>query len=598
MRYRSLLNSSPILRSAKYLSYFLHPYRFLLRNSLRPQSQLVIRSAYYSFINSRPVCGSVRLLYGKLRLVALAAISARLPAPGLPQRCFYVKHGGVSYPEDVLYQFLDVKPYNTDIPITPAAVTRPKTSSDVANIIQCAVASAVKVQARSGGHSYGNYGIGGEDGAVVVDMVNFQQFSMDNSTWQATVGSGTLLSDLTTRLHDAGGRAIAHGTCPQVGIGGHATIGGLGPISRQWGAALDHVLEVEIVLANGTVTRASATQNPDILFAVKGAAASFGIVTEFVFLTHPEPPSAILYSYTLELGSHAALAPTFAAWQTIVSDPALDRKLASEVIVFQLGMIISGTYFGTRDEYNALNFEQRLTQNATVSVSVLDNWLGIVTNWAETEALKLVGGISGPFYSKSLTFKANTLIPANGIQDLFNYIDKANKGTLIWFAIFDVEGGAVNDVVQNATAYAHRDALFYMQTYAVGIGSLSNTTTTFVTGMSDAVTNSMPGVQFGAYAGYVDPKLPDGPQEYWGTNLPRLQAIKATVDPGDVFHNPQSVNPVAGDEASASASAVASGASASASAVQRPSGARRVEGARRVWLPVLALLTAVGVSCY
>ncbi|KAJ6605847.1 hypothetical protein B0H10DRAFT_603340 [Mycena sp. CBHHK59/15] len=72
------------------------------------------------------------------------------------------------------------------------------------------------------------------------------------------------------------------------------------------GRALDHVLEVEIVLANGTVTRASATQNPDILFAVKGAAASFGIVTEFVFLTHPEPPSAILYSYTLELGSHAA----------------------------------------------------------------------------------------------------------------------------------------------------------------------------------------------------------------------------------------------------------------------------------------------------
>lgn len=52
-----------------------------------------------------------------------------------------------------------------------------------------------------------------------------------------------------------------------------------------------------------------------------------------------------------------------------------------------------GTYFGTRDEYNALNFEQRLSQNATVSVSVLDDWLGIVGNWAETEALKIVGGI-------------------------------------------------------------------------------------------------------------------------------------------------------------------------------------------------------------
>ncbi|KAK6978117.1 Reticuline oxidase [Favolaschia claudopus] len=465
-------------------------------------------------------------------------------------KVFASNKGAVHYPQDFLYQSLYVKPYNTAIHVTPAAVTRPSTAQDVAGIVQCAAASSVKVQPRSGGHSYGNYGIGGEDGAVVVDLANFQQFSMDNTTWKATIGAGTLLADVTDRLHNAGGRAIAHGTCPQVGIGGHATIGGLGPISRQWGSALDHVLEVEIVLANGTITRANATYNPDILFAVKGAAASFGIVTEFVFMTRPEPSSAILYTYKLQLTKHADLAPTFAAWQDIVSDPNLDRKLASEVIVFQLGMIISGTYFGTRDEYNALNFEGRLTQNATSkSVSVLDSWLGVVGNWAETEALKLIGGVSGAFYSKSLTFKSTTLIPMSGIQTLFNYFDTADKGTLVWFAIFDVEGGAVNDVPQNATAYAHRDAQFYMQTYAVDInfsGTLSNTTAAFVQNMSDIVTNSMPGVEFGAYAGYVDPKLPNGQQQYWGTNLPRLESIKASIDPHDLFHNPQSVRPQAG----------------------------------------------------
>ncbi|KAJ7493223.1 hypothetical protein B0H11DRAFT_1718318 [Mycena galericulata] len=520
--------------------------------------------------------------------------------PGSPlQVClnsvFASNLGNVSYPQDILYELLDVKPYNTNIPVTPAAVTRPGTAEDVAKIVQCAVASAVKVQARSGGHSYGNYCIGGEDGAVVVDMVNFQQFSMDNTTWQATIGAGTLLADVTSRLSDAGGRAIAHGTCPQVGIGGHATIGGLGPLSRQWGAALDHILEVEVVLANGTIARANATQNTDILFAVKGAAASFGIVTEFVVLTHPQPSSAVIYSYTLKLGDHAGLAPTFAAWQNIVSDPNLDRKLASELIVFELGMIISGTYFGTQDEYNALNFAGRLTQNnatATVaSVSVLDNWLGIVGNWAETEALQIVGGVSAPFYSKSLTFDASTLIPETGIQNLFDYFDSADKGTLIWFAIFDLQGGAVNDVAQNATAYAHRDALFYMQTYAVGVGTLSNTTTAFVEGMSDTVTNSMPGVQFGAYPGYVDPKLTDGPQEYWGTNLPRLESIKAAADPGDVFHNPQSVSPVANAVSnSTQSSSTASGAAPSSS---KPStgGAERLSRLRVYWsIWVLAAL--------
>ncbi|KAJ7089852.1 hypothetical protein B0H15DRAFT_949100 [Mycena belliarum] len=458
---------------------------------------------------------------------------------------FASSKGDVKYPQDVFYQLAHVKVYNQHIPITPAAVTRPTTSEEISKIVKCAVASQVKVQARSGGHSYGNYGIGGEDNAVVVDMVHFQQFKMDNSTWKATVGSGTLLADLTTRMHDAGGRAIAHGTCPQVGLGGHATIGGLGPVSRQWGAALDHILEVEIVLANGTVTRASETQNADVLFAVKGAAASFGIVTEFVLKTHPEPPSVLRYSYTLQLGKHADMASTFELWQTLIADPKLDRKLATEIVVFELGMIISGTYFGTREEYLALNFEQRLSKNAKVSVVELDDWLGTVANWAETEALKLVGGISGAFYSKSLTFRPDTLIPSNGIKDLFNYFDTADKGTLIWFAIFDLEAGAINDVPQNATAYAHRDALFYMQTYAVGLGSLSAKTIDFVTGMSDKITNSMPGVNFGAYAGYVDPQLKDGPQQYWGSNLPRLQKIKAAIDPSDVFHNPQSVSPVA-----------------------------------------------------
>ncbi|KAJ7272726.1 hypothetical protein B0H12DRAFT_1228723 [Mycena haematopus] len=517
----------------------------------------------------------------------MGSSNSTLPPPSQPgsplQLClnqvFASNTGGVSYPQDLLYQFLDVKPYNTAISVTPAAVTRPTAVEDIAAIVQCAAASSVKVQARSGGHSYGNYGIGGEDNAVVVDMVNFQQFSMDNSTWQATIGAGTLLADVTTRLHDAGGRAIAHGTCPQVGIGGHATIGGLGPISRQWGTALDHVLEVEIVLANGTITRANATSNPDILFAVKGAAASFGIVTEFVFLTHPEPTEAVIYSYKLQLGKHADLAPTFAAWQAIVADPNLDRKLASEVIIFELGMIISGTYFGTRDEYNTLNFEGRLSQNAAVSVSVLDDWLGIVGNWAETEALQIVGDISGPFYSKSLTFKATTLIPMTGIQDLFNYFDNADKGTLIWFAIFDVEGGAVNDVPQNATAYAHRDAQFYMQTYAVGIGSLSNETTAFVTNMSDIVTNSMPGVQFGAYAGYVDPKLTDGPQEYWGTNLPRLESIKAAIDPGDLFHNPQSVSTVVAAPANGTQPSVTS----SGAPTTSTGGTRRIGVAWEYW---------------
>lgn len=318
-------------------------------------------------------------------------------------------------------------------------------------------------------------------------------------------------------------------------------MGGLGPTSRMWGTTLDHVREVEVVLANSTITRASATLNPDIFWALKGAAASFGIITEFVLETHPEPPLAVRYSYNLALGNHSKMAGMFAAWQEMISDPNLTRKLASQVIVMEFGMLITGTYFGPKEEFDALRFEERLGQGVTTKVVVLNDWLGTVTNWAETEALKLIGGFSGPFYSKSLAFRHDTLISRDGIQALFDYFDTSSKATPLWFAIFDLEAGAVNDTPQDATAYANRDALFFLQTYAVGVGKLQDTSRNFLNGINQVVLDSMPSVTLKSYAGYVDPALEDGQKAYWGSNLPRLETLKVQIDPNDIFHNPQSV---------------------------------------------------------
>jgi len=168
-----------------------------------------------------------------------------------------------------------------------------------------------------------------------------------------------------------------------------------------------------------------------------------------------------------------------------------------------------------------------------------------VGHWAEEAALQVGGGLAAPLYSKSLTFNGCDLIPDKVIDMFFTYLENVKKGTLIWFVIFDLDGGAVNDVAQDATSYAHRDALFYLQSYAVGLGGVSEKTRAFLTGINTTIKDGMPGSEdFGAYVGYVDPELPNGQQEYWRTNLPRLEQIKAVVDPGDVFHNPQSVRPL------------------------------------------------------
>ncbi|GLA18506.1 hypothetical protein AnigIFM62618_006155 [Aspergillus niger] len=444
---------------------------------------------------------------------------------------------------DLLYQTLAVQVYNLNWPVTPAAVAFPKSTQQVASIVNCAASLGYKVQAKSGGHSYGNYGLGGTNGAISINLKNMKSFSMNYTNYQATVGAGMLNGELDEYLHNAGGRAVAHGTSPQIGVGGHATIGGLGPSARQYGMELDHVLEAEVVLANGTVVRASSTQNSDLLFAIKGAGASFGVVTEFVFRTEPEPGSAVQYTFTFGLGSTSARADLFKKWQSFISQPDLTRKFASICTLLDHVLVISGTFFGTKEEYDALGLEDQFPGHTNSTVIVFTDWLGLVAQWAEQSILDLTGGIPADFYARCLSFTEKTLIPSNGVDQLFEYLDSADTGALLWFVIFDLEGGAINDVPMDATGYAHRDTLFWLQSYAITLGSVSETTYDFLDSVNEIIRNNTPGLGNGVYPGYVDPRLQNAREAYWGSNLPRLMQIKSLYDPTDLFHNPQGVLP-------------------------------------------------------
>ncbi|KAI1384413.1 Glucooligosaccharide oxidase [Hypoxylon trugodes] len=445
----------------------------------------------------------------------------------------------VAYSDNPLYQISWVNRYNLDIPVEPIAVTRPDNSQDVSDFIKCAVANNVKVQPKSGGHSYANYGVGGTDGELVIDLVNLQNFTMDNNTWQATIGGGTRLSDVTSRLHDNGKRAIAHGTCPGVGIGGHATIGGLGPSSRMWGSCLDHVVEVEVVTADGTIQRVSETENSDLFFALKGAGAGFGVITEFVVKTHPEPGDVVQYSYSLSLGKHTDMIDVFQKWQALIADPNLDRRFGTEFVLHELGVIITATFYGTQEEWEATGIPDKIpTGNVSV---VIDDWLAVIAQQAEDAALWLSETRSA-FTARSLAFRADEVLSQNTTTQLMQFIDGADRGTLIWFLIFDASGGAISDIPMNATAYSHRDKVMFCQGYGIGIPTLTQATKDFINGIIDTIQGNTVET-LTTYPGYVDPNLTDPQVSYWGPNLNTLGQVKTKWDPNDVFHNPQSVRP-------------------------------------------------------
>ena len=290
---------------------------------------------------------------------------------------------------------------------------------------------------------------------------------------------------------------------------------------------------------------------------MKGAGASFGIVTEFVVKTHPEPGAAVQYTYNLAFGSARDIAPLYADWQALAAAEAqLDRRFASELIVHALGAIVTATFYGTDDEFAATGIPDKLEAlgrmdgggdgkpDENKTVLFLDGWMAALAAAAQTEALYHLTGTPMPFKTKSVGLTAGQLPARDGIARFFDWVDAAEKGTLLWFLVWSIAGGAINDVAANATAFPLRDAVLYYDSYGIGPGE---TVDGFIAGahakMLDVV-GIGPGDHFRTYAGYIDVDLHgegEAQRTYWGSNYDSLKRLKATWDPSDVFWNPQSV---------------------------------------------------------
>ena len=161
-----------------------------------------------------------------------------------------------------------VQPFNLRLPYTPVVVVLPTTTQHVSDAVLCAGKNGVKVQAKSGGHSYASFSSGGQSGSMIIDLRNFQDISLD-ANGIAKVGAGVRLGNLALGIYNKNDakRALPHGTCPGVGLGGHATHGGFGYSSRHWGLTLDAITAMDVTLANGSTIHTTSSAYPDIYYA-------------------------------------------------------------------------------------------------------------------------------------------------------------------------------------------------------------------------------------------------------------------------------------------------------------------------------------------
>jgi len=108
----------------------------------------------------------------------------------------------------------DVRAFNQRLQYTPVAIAVPTTAEHVAAAVSCAAKVGVKVNPKSGGHSYASFGLGGENGHLVVELDRMNKVTVDSSTQIATVQAGARLGHVATLLYNNGRRAFSHGTCP------------------------------------------------------------------------------------------------------------------------------------------------------------------------------------------------------------------------------------------------------------------------------------------------------------------------------------------------------------------------------------------------
>jgi FAD/FMN-containing dehydrogenase len=412
----------------------------------------------------------------------------------------------------------------------PALIVRPSGAADVSAAVTFANERNLLLAVKCGGHSFS--GKSTCDGGMQIDLSMMRGARVERGTQRAYVEGGSLLGDLDHESM-AQGLVTTAGTVSHTGVGGLSLGGGFGRLARKYGLTLDNIKAVDIVSADGVLRHASAEENADLYWGVRGGGGNFGIVTSFEYGLHEMDRTVIAGDVVFSIDRAKEIMRSYADYcQGAPDELSLDLIMVAPPNGNPGALIISGVYSG--DHADADKFLAPIAKFGTPLANTIGpkDYVALQASGDNTDPRQ------GGDYLKSGFATEISDAQIDAIVDGFEA--HPDRSTIFFYG---QSGGAINRVAENATAFPNRNAVANPTVVVSWGGGVDpEPHIRYIRSYWPTIEKYMDGF----YTNTGDYETQAKTDSNYRGNYDRLVKLKDRYDPGNLFRLNANIRPSAG----------------------------------------------------
>jgi len=453
--------------------------------------------------------------------------------------------GNITLPQDTNYQ-LDRTSFMSAFQHFPQMIVHCQGFADVVRSIRFAKEVGLHPVCRAGGHSTAGYSVNDD---MVIDVSALNYVRVDPDARIAWAGAGANFAHVNATL-DLYGLHLPGGGCDTVCVAGYMQGGGYGFTSQMFGMNCDQVRGFHMALADGRIVKASAQENPDLFWAVRGGTGNnFGVLLEIEYRLHRLGTLwGFGFKWPVETARQAAAASkALHVWQTNFTGDAAPQNLGIQAMLGHTkgpGDKTVAPYFIVRGMFNGSQADCRKVLEPLLSLMpdvkhYRDIWRrGTYSDLNQyllnypTELPANVPASARSLAKSHIVGRHLTFEECAAIIGLYRIPRNADN-----FIGFEPYGGAINAIAPDDTAFWHRTAAMDVFLFSFWLLETSRAGAEAYVSEFDRVLQPLSNGH--SYQNYPNRQIEDFGDVYFGGNLPRLLQVKQAYDPDNFFRFPQ-----------------------------------------------------------